>query len=175
MHIPHIMRLLNLLFGSSNQGDKKLNINKLINSDDINGSIIKIDDYISNLCEFGDNLDPLSDPQKIFYYVQSCEREINNGGFKQFYYNSSGAFAHETTYSLKIIGAYRTANIVMTANDQFPGRVVPKDRSERQKILEQIPDTSNEVWKELDQRFLAYEEDLNAFNLEFVRKNKKFF
>ena len=55
------------------------------------------------------------------------------------------------------------------------GRLVPKDRSERHKIVEQIQDTSNEVWKELDQRFLAYEEDLNAFNLEFVRKNKKFF
>ena len=63
----------------------------------------------------------------------------------------------------------------MTANDQFPVKAVPKDRSERQKILEQIPDTSNEVWKELDQRFLASEEDLNALNLEFVRKNKNFF
>ena len=169
------MRLLNLLFGSNNQGDKKLNINKLINSDDINSSITKMDDYISNLCESGNNLDSLSDPQKIFYYVKSFEREINKGGFRQFYYNSSGAFAHETIYSLKIIGAYKTANIVMRANDQFPGRAVPKDRSERQRIVEQILDTSIEVWKELEQGFLAYEEDLNVFNLEFVRKNKKFF
>ena len=114
------MRLLNLLFVSKIQGDKKLNINRLINSDDINGSISKIDDYICNLCESGDKLELLSDPQKIFYYIQNFEREINNGGFKQFYYNSSGAFAHETIYSLKIVGAYKTANIVMRANDQFP-------------------------------------------------------
>jgi hypothetical protein len=169
------MRLLNLLFGSNNQGNKKLNINKLINSDDIKGSIIKIDDYICNLCQFGDNMESLSDPQKIFYYIHCCEREINNGGFKQFYSNSSGDYAHETNYSLKIIGAYKTANIVMRANDQFPYKVVPKDRAERQKILEQMQDTSSEIWKELDERFLAYEEDLNAFNLEFIRKNKAFF
>ena len=157
------------------QGDKKLNINRLINSDDINDSIIKMDEYISSLCESGDKMELLSDPQKIFYYIQSIEKEIDNGGFKQFYNNSSGAFAHETTYSLKIIGAYKTANIVMRANDEFPGRQVPKDRSERQIIVKQIQDTSDEVWKELDQRFLAQDEDLNAFNIEFVRKNKKFF
>jgi hypothetical protein len=63
----------------------------------------------------------------------------------------------------------------MRANDQFPLKAVPKDRSERQKILEQIQETSDEAWKELDQRFLAYEEDLNAFSLEFIRKNKDFF
>ncbi len=169
------MRLLNLLFGPNNQGKKKLNINKLINSDDINSSIIKIDDYICSLCEFGENMESLSDPQKIFYYIKNCEREISNGGFKQFYYNSSGDFAHETNYSLKIVGALKTANIVKSANDQFPLKIVPKDRSERQKILEQIQDTSSEVWKELGQRFLTYKEDLNAFNLEFVRKNKNFF
>ena len=169
------MSLLNLLFGSNNQAKKRLKISKLINSDDINGSIIKLDDYICDLCEFGNNMDSLSDPQKLFFYIQSCEREINNGGFKQFYQNSSGDFAHETCYSLKIVGAYKTANIVMRANDQFPLKAVPKDRSERQKILEQIQETSDEVWKELDQRFLAYEEDLNAFSLEFIRKNKNFF
>jgi len=169
------MSFLKFLFGSNNQGKKYFNISKLIKSDDINGSIIKLDDYICNLCEFGDKMDSLSDPQKVFYYIQSFEREINNGGFKQYYYNSSGDFAHETYFSLRIVGAYKTASIIREANDQFPGKAVPKDRSERQKLLEQIQDTSNEIWKELDQQFLAYEDDLNALNMEFVRKNKAFF
>jgi hypothetical protein len=169
------MRLLNLLFETSNPGKKKLNINKLLNADDINSSIIKLDDYVCNLCEYGHNMGSLSDPQKIFYCIQNCEREINNGGFKQFYYNSSGDFAHETYYSLRIVGALKTAEILRTANDQFPGRAVPKDRSERQKILDQMDDSLNEVWKDLDQRFLSCEEDLNTVNLEFIRKNKNFF
>ncbi len=169
------MSLLNLLFGSDGQGKKTLNINKLINSDDTDASIIRIDDHIRNLCEFGEHMDSLSDPQKIFYYIQSCKREIINGGFNQFYQNPSGDFARETYESLRIIGAYKTADIVMSANDQFPGNEVPKDRSARQKLLAQIQDKANEVWKELDQRFLADEEDLNAFTIDFVRKNKAFF
>ena len=43
------------------------------------------------------------------------------------------------------------------------------------KVLEQIQDASEVVWKDLDQTFFSHEEDLNAYNLEFVRKNKKFF
>jgi hypothetical protein len=169
------MRLLNLFFQSNNQGKKKLSINKLLNTEDTNDSIIQLDDYVCNLCEFGNKMDLLSDPQKIFFCIQNCEREINNGGFKQFYFNSSGDFAHETYFSLRVVGAYKTADIVMSANDQFPGRKVPKERADRQKILEQIQDKSNEVWKDLDQRFLSCEEDLNIYNLEFVRKNKNFF
>jgi hypothetical protein len=170
-----MMRLLNQLFGSNNQGKKKLNINKLLKAEDIGGSITKLDDYICNQCESGDHMDSLSDPQKIFYYIQCWGRDIKNGGFNQFYRNSSGDFAHETYDSLRIIGAYKIANIIMTANDQFPLKAVPKDRSERQKLLEQIQDTANEVWKELDQKFLANEEELNAVTMEFVRKNKDFF
>jgi hypothetical protein len=169
------MRLLNLLFESKNQGNKRLNINKLINSEDSNDSISKLDDYVCNLCEFGHKMESLSDPQRIFYCIQNLEREINNGGFKQFYQNSSGDFAHETYYALRVISATKTADIVRSANDQFPGRAVPKDKTERQKLLEQIQDTSDIVWNELDQRFLAHEEDLNAFSMEFIRKNKNFF
>jgi hypothetical protein len=169
------MSLLNLFFHSNNQGKKKLSINKLLSADDINDSIIQLDDYVCNLCEFGHKMELLSDPQKIFYCIQNCEREVNNGGFKQFYQNSSGDFAHETYFSLRVVGAYKTADIVMSANDQFPGRTVPKEREDRQKIVEQIQDKSNEVWKELDKRFLACEEDLNTFNMEFIRKNKNFF
>jgi hypothetical protein len=120
-------------------------------------------------------MESLSDPQKIFYYVQNCKREINSGGFKQFYTNSSGDYAQETSYSLKIVGAIKSAKIVIRANEQFPLKSVPKDRSERQKLIEQISETSSQVWKELDQQFIDSEEDLNALNLEFVRKNKNFF
>jgi hypothetical protein len=169
------MRLINLLFGSNNSGNIKLNISKLINSDDLIGSIARIDEFISNLCESGKHMESLTDPQKIFYYVQNCKREIHSGGFKQFYINSSGDYAQETSYSLKIIGAIRSAKIVIRANEQFPLKSVPKDRSERQKIIEHISEKSSQVWKELDQQFIDSEEDLNALNLEFVRKNKHFF
>lgn len=156
-------------------GTKKPDINKLLNSDNINNSIIELDNYISALCDYGDSIERLNEYQKYFFYNQTLEREINNGGFNQFYFNSSGDFAHETITSLKAIGANKTAMIVENANDQFPDKIVPKDRATRQEILSQIENKVNGIWEELDQKFFAYEEDLNSLNMDYIRKNKNEF
>ncbi len=151
------------------------NLDTLLNSEDINGSIIELDDFIGELCEYGDDFSKLTDQQKLFYLNQNLEREINNGGFNQYFCNSSGDNAHETILSLKAIGADKTADILQKAIDQFPNKSVPKDRDERTEIVEQIEDTANEVWEELDEKFFEYEDDLNTLNIEYVKKYKDFF
>ena len=166
------MNFLKKLFGKANKTEQKPDIEKLINSEDINGSIIELDDYIVSLCEYGDRLDKLNDFQKVFYYNQYLEKEVNNGGFNQFYFNSSGNYAHEIIDSLKTIGADKTAEIVKKANEQFPDSNVPKDRIERQDVLEQIEETADEIWDELDQKFYAYEDDLNSLNMAYIKNNK---
>lgn len=171
------MSIFKKIFGSSdksdkNSGDKKIDLEKLLSSDDVNGSIIELDNFISELCSYGDDMDKLTEEQKLFYYNQCLEREINNGGFNQYFFNSSGDFAHKTVQSLKTIGAKKTADILQNAIDQFPNSNVPEDRTERQVILEQIQETAGQVWEELDQMFFSYEDDLNTLNIEFVRKNK---
>jgi hypothetical protein len=155
--------------------NKKLDINQLINSEDINGSIIELDNYISDLCDYGESLEKLNEHQKIFFYNQTIEREINNGGFNQFYYNSSGDFACETVESLKSIGAEKTALIIQKANGQFPNNVVPQNREERQEILKQIEDKANDIWEKLDEDFYQYEENLNALNMAYIKKHTEHF
>jgi len=176
----NIMSIFKKLFGSSDKadkesGNKKPDIDKLLNSDNINNSIIELDNYISAFCDYGDSIEKLNDYQKNFFYNQTLEREINNGGFNQFYFNSSGDFAHEIIVSLKAIGANKTAMIVETANNQFPNKIVPKDRATRQEILLQIENKVDENWEELDQKFFAYEDDLNSLNMDYIRKNKSEF
>jgi len=157
---------------TNNSGDKKIDLEKLLSSDDINGSIIELDNFIGEHCFYGADLDKLTEEQKLFYYNQCLEREINNGGFNQYFFNSSGDFAHKTVQSLKTIGANKTADILQKAIDQFPNSNVPEDRTERQEILEQIQETADVVWEDLSQKFFSYEDDLNTLNIEFVRKNK---
>lgn len=158
---------------SQNNSEKvKFDLEKLLLSDDINASIIELDSFISEHCFYGDDLDKLTEEQKLFYYNQCLEREINNGGFNQYFFNSSGDFAHKTVQSLQTIGAYKTADILQKAIDQFPNSNVPEDRNERQEILEQIQETADVVWEDLDQQFYSYEEDLDTLNFEFIRKNK---
>lgn len=151
------------------------NLDSLLISDDTNGSIIELDNFIGELCDYGDDYSKLTAPQKVFYLNQNLEREINNGGFNQYFCNSTGDNAQETVLSLKAIGAGKTAEILQKAIDQFPDKKVPKDRDERNEIVEQIEEDVNEVWDEVDQEFYKYEEDLNSLNIEYVKKHREFF
>jgi hypothetical protein len=117
----------------------------------------------------------LTNYQKMFYFNQNLEREINNGGFNQYLRNSSGKYAHVTIFSLQAIGANKTADILQKAIDQFPNKKVPPDQDERMKIIEDVENVANEIWEELDQQFYKYEDDLNTLNIEFVKKHKNFF
>ena len=152
-----------------------MNIEKLLDSDNINNSIIEIDNYVGELCEYGDSLDKLTKAQKIFYYNQCLEREVNNGGFNQYFYNSSGDYSNETVEALKAIGAIKTSSILQRAINQFPNGIVPKDRDERISLLQQIENKANEKCDKLDQEFYNYEDNLNELNIEFIKKNKKDF
>jgi hypothetical protein len=168
------MKIFRKLFGENAKrtDNIKPNNEKLISSVNINNSIIELDNYIAELCNYGDNLELLTEPQKVFYYIQCLERELNDGGFEQFYSNSSGDFAHEIIDALKAIGANKTADIVQKANDQFPGKIVPKDRDKRQLILEEIVDKTSEIWEELDQKFYEYQDNLNSLNMDYIKKHK---
>src|SRR6185436_19730334 len=129
----------------------KPNIDFLITAFDINNSIIELDNYIGELCSWGDALGKLTEPQKHFYFNQNLEREVNNGGFSQFFFNSSGNFTHETVVSLNAIGANKTAKILQEAIDQFPLSKVPIDQEERRELLEKIESEADPIWSELDQ------------------------
>jgi Domain of unknown function (DUF4375) len=153
----------------------KPNIDELLASTDVNGSIIALDNYISELCEWGESLDKLSGPQKAFYYNQELEREINNGGFEQYFSNSAGSYAHETVDYLNAIGASRTAAILRDANHQFPDGVVPSLADTRRQLISDLWPDGNSLWEELDTRFFAYEDDLNGLNLAFVKTNRESF
>ena len=147
------------------------NLDNLLNLEDTNKSVIELDEFISGLPIDAE----MTEPQKLFNYNQELEREVNNGGFSQFFLNSSGDNAHETVLSLKAIGADKTADLLQKAIDQFPSKTVSKDRDKRTEIVEEIEETAEEVWNDLDQKFYEYEDDLNTLNIEYVRKHKEFF
>lgn len=148
------------------------NLDRLLTSENINNSIIELDDFICERCAWGDNMDNLTPAQKTFYYNQNLEREVNNGGFDQYFLNSSGDFAHETIGALRTIGADHTAEILQCAIDLFPGKRVPRNREERISILEKIRPNASDEWAQLDEMFFAYKDNLNALNFEYVKRNQ---
>ena len=150
-------------------GMDKPNITTLLDSGDSTSTVIELDNYLSQLCEYGGRMENLSAPQRVFYLNQNLEREVNNGGFHQFFFNSSGDNADETVRTLEAIGAVKTAQLVRRAMGRFPGGEVPRDQDQRQLLM--VDNLSNRAFEELDGEFFAYEDPLTDLNFEWIRKN----
>ena len=105
--------------------------------------------------------------------INNLEMEVNNGGFDQFFFNSAGDNANKTVEALKRIGAFHTSNIVQNAINRFPNNIVPKDRYERQNILEKIsPDC--EAFEVEDKQFYEYQDNLSSLLEIFLATSKPF-
>ena len=46
---------------------------------------------VAEKCAYGDDLAALSPAERVFYLAQTCEEEVNNGGFDQLLFNASGS------------------------------------------------------------------------------------
>jgi hypothetical protein len=42
----------------------------LLNSENINASIIELDNFIGEVCNYGEEIDKSTEPQKLFYFNQ---------------------------------------------------------------------------------------------------------
>ena len=74
------------------------------------------------------------DREEVARLVELLEGEINNGGFHQFFYNSTGDETFAMIRALKKIGALKTADIVARAAAKFPRGMPPKERVKRQDL-----------------------------------------
>ena len=167
------------LFDMSNKKDKVVNGNDnmehIWNLTDTNDFVVAMTEHLDNKTQYGEDMSALSEAERIFYITQTLEMEVNNGGFSQFFYNSSGNFSNELVGAFTAIGANATAAICQKAISAF-GRDIPVDRDEREEMLDELEsDEFNEILEECDKAFYDYEDNLNELNYNFVMKNKEFF
>jgi len=117
-------------------------------------------------------LGDLSKEEQVFVCVYELEREVNNGGFDQFFRNSFGQYARETVGALETIGAASMAELARTAvAEAFPPGVVPSDEDERFDALDSAGDDLVDKLNSLDQRFCEYPDDLTALLFAYVQAN----
>ena len=146
-------------------------LEELLEAENIKDSIPDISYFVAKLCQWGTHLEELTEQQKNFYFNRCLEIEVNNGGFWQYFINSSGRYAHQTVETLKLIGADNFAKILREAIDEFPNKTVPQDDEERQEIV----DKNYGAWNKLDYKFYEYPDDLNQLNADYIMQNKEFF
>jgi hypothetical protein len=78
----------------------------------------------------------LSKGMQHFYVTWSLDSEVNNGGFIQYFYNSSGMFARDLIEALHNIKAYKTEKIAADAIDVYNKERALHDRIKKDDSLE---------------------------------------
>jgi len=134
--------------------------------------VVNMWEAVCKKCEYGDDFEKLNEHERVFFVTQILEQEVNNGGFSQFFYNSSGDFSNELVNAFTKIGALKTAEICKKALAVFNDNV-PTDREEREELLYKLD--CDEVLSEYDDEFFEYEDNLEELNYTYIMEHRSFF
>jgi hypothetical protein len=74
----------------------------------------------------------------LLYAAHFCQSEVCNGGFTQFFWNSTGVLAPEAVEGFVAIGQAKVANVVQRAINML-GVPFQRDRAARWRALDALP------------------------------------
>jgi hypothetical protein len=112
--------------------------------------------------------------RQAIYMIWALEAEVNNGGYNQFYFNSSGQFYKRLPDVLKLVGANKFADLTKRANETFE-KENPKITQHQDGTLEGVSKSydDNPLNKYDDEFYDLYKtENLHQFQVDYIRKNK---
>lgn len=119
-------------------------------------------------------LEGLRPAEQVVYCINGLEREVNNGGFEQFFLNSPGEYARETEASLRTIGAHHTAALVEQAIGVFPGGPSP-DQDTRAGQVDALSDDARALLDSLSADFVEYHDDLSGLLRAYAARHQEDF
>ena len=115
----------------------------------------------------------LTNGQASIYSTWMVEAEVNNGGFNQFYFNTSEELGKWAEEGFETIGAIQFAKLMREAND-----IYIKIKDDLVKFNDGTAEGFSESYKgnplnELDERFykLYKEEPLNQLRIKYIREH----
>ena len=94
----------------------------------------------------------LSPARRVVLLADTFEAEVNNGGFDQYFLNSSGNGAYLAPAALKFLGLRETAKMLESANAKFPRGPSPV-RAARLAQMERLPKSVTLFWERLTDSF----------------------
>jgi len=119
-----------------------------------------------------DVLDGLSAGFRAVYSTWWVEAEVNNGGFNQYFWNSSGEFARDAVAGFDLIGVPAMARLMERAiaiRDQDAAKIKKfKERGSLEAFSESYDDNR---LNDLDQEFGRLEAEVPKARIRFIRAN----
>jgi hypothetical protein len=129
----------------------------------------------SEQTSFGrENFASQSLPQKVFSAIWEVESEVNNGGFSQYFLNSSDETASFVVEALGTIGAPETADICKRAiATAFPAGLPGSEETRSAAAF--FPAEVLDALESLDQEFFSYPHDLTDLLFAYVSQHPEEF
>ncbi len=115
--------------------------------------------------------DGLSKAEQIIVIVMQLWYEVGNGGFNQYFFNSTGDAAQKAPNAFREIGAPQTADVIKRANDLFGPGGSSKNRLKRQAQLKTFSESQLDKFDELDKFIFDDPKDLEELLCKFVLRN----
>ena len=114
--------------------------------------------------------DSLTAPERVILAVEALEREVNNGGYSQFFINSSREYAPLITDSLQLIGCLATAALTQQAIQalRLPRHTMQAIESEMNK---EDP-RRDAILSELDAQYFKTRENIPEKLFSFIKLHK---
>jgi hypothetical protein len=113
----------------------------------------------------------LSEEERIVLAIEALEREVNNGGYSQFFTNSSGEYTPIIVDSLLRIGCPETAKITKKAIDTLG--IQDLSSESLASVFESEDEARDEQLDECDQMYYAAGvENIGSKLIDFVKANK---
>lgn len=102
----------------------------------------------------------LSKGMQYLYATWMMEAEVNNGGFHQFFFNSTGRFAREALEGCRVFGAAQYAELMKQA--------IEADKKGESPARDAALDA-------LDDRFYGLDENLSKLRIQYIRAHPEEF
>jgi hypothetical protein len=116
-----------------------------------------------------------SRPQKVFSAIWALESEVNNGGFWQYFINSSAETAFFVAEALETVGAPETADICRRAiSVAFPVGL-PQSEEAIRSAAANFSAEIRQILDSLDHEFFSYPRDLTDLLFTYVSQHPEEF
>jgi len=118
----------------------------------------------------GGSFESLSESEKFYYSLDLFQGEVNNGGFHQFFFNSSGSYYELIEQGLSVLNELASLQLLRQAKEVvFPGVPVPVDMETRRNAMPR-PLGADKL-DNLDRQFYANPDTLTPKLQAFAREH----
>jgi hypothetical protein len=115
-------------------------------------------------------LGELTQGQRAIYALKWVEAEVWNGGFAQYFSNSTGFLWPEAVEGAELLDLPRLAQVLHEAAAPF-GQPYPRDRELRESILDLLSEDYDDYWDPFDAAFYDLTDRMTAAMLDYIDAN----